>query len=159
MILVWFWFINSFDGFADPRRLALDRERIVGRPVHQRRIVMAEQNLAEADRRLDLLLPERAHALFAFAERSHQGFGGLLDVMLQIRIGTQCDFVDGKFAGVGPAHRDEIDQCSGFVDLTSYLIDGDPTNGTTGVLGADSIGNAEGFAPGRVIRLGIRATF
>ncbi len=48
---------------------------------------------------------------------------------------------------------------SGFVDLTSYLIDGDPNNGTTGVLGADSIGNTEGFASGRVVRLGLRATF
>jgi hypothetical protein len=48
---------------------------------------------------------------------------------------------------------------SGFVDLTSYLIDGDPNNGTTGVLGADGIGNAEGFSPGRVIRIGIRTTF
>jgi hypothetical protein len=48
---------------------------------------------------------------------------------------------------------------SGFVDLTSYLIDGDANNGSTGVLGADSIANAEGFAPGRVIRLGVRATF
>jgi hypothetical protein len=48
---------------------------------------------------------------------------------------------------------------SGFVDLTSYLIDGDPANGTTGVLGAGAIGNAEGFSPGRVIRLGLRAVF
>ena len=48
---------------------------------------------------------------------------------------------------------------SGFVDLTSFLIDGDPANGTTGVLGAGAIGNAEGFAPGRVVRLGLRATF
>jgi hypothetical protein len=48
---------------------------------------------------------------------------------------------------------------SGFVDLTSLLIDEDPHNGTTGVLGADAIGNAEGFSPGRVIRLGIRASF
>ena len=48
---------------------------------------------------------------------------------------------------------------SGFVDLTSFLIDEDPNNGTTGVLGADTIANAEGFAPGRVTRLGIRATF
>jgi hypothetical protein len=48
---------------------------------------------------------------------------------------------------------------SGFVDLTSYLIDGDPNNGTTAVLGADSIGNTEGFSPGRVVRLGLRATF
>jgi len=48
---------------------------------------------------------------------------------------------------------------SGFVDLTSYLIDGDPHNGTTGVLGADAIRNVEGFSPGRVVRIGIRATF
>jgi hypothetical protein len=48
---------------------------------------------------------------------------------------------------------------SGFVDLTSYLIDGDPANGTTGVLGADAISNVEGFSPGRVIRLGIRVTY
>jgi hypothetical protein len=48
---------------------------------------------------------------------------------------------------------------SGFVDLTSLLIDEDPNNGTTGVLGADAIANVEGFSPGRVIRLGIRATF
>jgi hypothetical protein len=48
---------------------------------------------------------------------------------------------------------------SGFVDLTSYLIDGDPNNGTTAVLGADSIGNSEGFSPGRVFRIGIRARF
>ena len=48
---------------------------------------------------------------------------------------------------------------SGFVDLTSYLVDGDPNNGTTGVLGADSIGNTEGFSPGRVLRLGLRARF
>lgn len=48
---------------------------------------------------------------------------------------------------------------SGFVQLDSALLEGDTNNGTTGVLGADSIGNAEGFAPGRVIRLGLRATF
>ena len=48
---------------------------------------------------------------------------------------------------------------SGFVDLTSFLIDDDPANGTTGVLGAGAIGNAEGFSPGRVVRLGVRATF
>jgi hypothetical protein len=48
---------------------------------------------------------------------------------------------------------------SGFVDLTSYLIDGDPNNGTTGVLGADAIGNSEGFSAARVFRIGIRATF
>jgi hypothetical protein len=48
---------------------------------------------------------------------------------------------------------------SGFADLTSYLVDGVADNGTTGVLGGDTIANAEGFAPGRVIRIGIRATF
>jgi hypothetical protein len=48
---------------------------------------------------------------------------------------------------------------SGFVDLTSFLVDEVPANGTTGVLGAGAIGNAEGFSPGRVVRLGLRATF
>jgi Carboxypeptidase regulatory-like domain len=48
---------------------------------------------------------------------------------------------------------------SGFVDLTSLLIDEDPQNGETGVLGAGAIGNSEGFSPGRVIRLGLRARF
>jgi hypothetical protein len=43
--------------------------------------------------------------------------------------------------------------------MQGYLEDGDPNNGTTGVLGAGSIGNAEGFATGRVFRIGIRATF
>jgi Carboxypeptidase regulatory-like domain len=47
----------------------------------------------------------------------------------------------------------------GFVDLTDFLIDGIADNGTTGVLGADTVGNAEGFAAGRVIRLGVRLRF
>jgi hypothetical protein len=48
---------------------------------------------------------------------------------------------------------------SGFTDLTDALVNDVPDNGTTGVLGADTIANAEGFSPGRVIRIGIRATF
>jgi hypothetical protein len=48
---------------------------------------------------------------------------------------------------------------SGFVDLTDFLANGDPANGTTAVLGAGTIANAEGFSPGRVFRLGVRATF
>jgi Carboxypeptidase regulatory-like domain len=48
---------------------------------------------------------------------------------------------------------------SSFVDLTGWLADGDPNNGTTAVLGGDTIGNAELFSTGRVVRLGIRATF
>jgi hypothetical protein len=48
---------------------------------------------------------------------------------------------------------------SGFVDLTDFLANGEPDNGTTAVLGAGAIANAEGFATGRVFRLGIRATF
>jgi hypothetical protein len=49
-----------------------------------------------------------------------------------------------------------------FSDLTEFLNDGVVDNGVTGVLGAggvDQIRNVEGFAPGRVFRLGIRATF
>jgi hypothetical protein len=48
---------------------------------------------------------------------------------------------------------------SGFVQLDDFLINGDANNGTTGVLGADVIDNKEGFAPGRVFRIGLRATF
>jgi hypothetical protein len=47
----------------------------------------------------------------------------------------------------------------GFMDLTSYLLEGDANNGTTAVLGADTVGNVEGFSPGRVIRLGLRVRF
>jgi hypothetical protein len=46
-----------------------------------------------------------------------------------------------------------------FSNLTDFLNDGVTDNGVTGVLGAGSIANVEGFAPGRVFRIGIRATF
>ncbi len=46
-----------------------------------------------------------------------------------------------------------------FAQLDDFLVNGDPHNGTTGVLGASTISNVEGFSPGRVFRLGIRATF
>jgi Carboxypeptidase regulatory-like domain len=48
---------------------------------------------------------------------------------------------------------------SGFVQLDDSLVNGDPANGITGVLGADTIANTEGFSPGRVIRLGLRVMF
>ena len=41
----------------------------------------------------------------------------------------------------------------GFMDLTDYLISGEPDNGTTAALDADTVGSVEGFAVGRVIRL------
>jgi hypothetical protein len=47
----------------------------------------------------------------------------------------------------------------GFMDLTSYLLEGDTDNGTTAVLGADTVGNAEGFSAGRVVRFGVRMRF
>jgi hypothetical protein len=47
----------------------------------------------------------------------------------------------------------------GFSQLDDFLVNGDPNNGTTAVLGADQIANQEGFAPGRVFRIGIRASF
>lgn len=47
----------------------------------------------------------------------------------------------------------------GFVDLTDYLLNGLENNGTTAVLGADTVGNAEGFSAGRVIRVGLRFRF
>jgi hypothetical protein len=48
---------------------------------------------------------------------------------------------------------------TGFMDLTDYLVNGIAENGITGVLGADTVNNAEGFSAGRVIRFGLRATF
>jgi len=47
----------------------------------------------------------------------------------------------------------------GFVDLTDYLLGGSASNGRTAVLGADTVGNAEGFSAGRVIRFGLRMRF
>jgi hypothetical protein len=47
----------------------------------------------------------------------------------------------------------------GFANLSDALVNGVPDNGTTGVLGGDTINNVEGFAPGRVFRIGLRATF
>ncbi len=48
---------------------------------------------------------------------------------------------------------------SAFHNLEPYLENGDLNDGTTAVLGADTISNAEGFSPGRIFRLGLRATF
>jgi len=48
---------------------------------------------------------------------------------------------------------------SEFVQLDDFLVNGDPNNGTTGVLGGGTIANTEGFSPGRVIRLGVRVMF
>jgi hypothetical protein len=47
----------------------------------------------------------------------------------------------------------------GFSQLDDWLIDGETDNGTTANLGAGAIANQEGFAPGRVFRIGLRATF
>jgi hypothetical protein len=48
---------------------------------------------------------------------------------------------------------------SGFLDLTDYLINGIPDNGTMGVLGSDAEGNVEGFAVSRRLTLGARIRF
>jgi hypothetical protein len=48
---------------------------------------------------------------------------------------------------------------SGFTQLDSYLTDGEVNNGTAAALGAGTIANAEGFSPGRVFRIGLRARF
>jgi hypothetical protein len=49
---------------------------------------------------------------------------------------------------------------SGFVQLDDFLVNTPgELNGITGALGSDTIANAEGFSPGRVIRLGLRVMF
>ena len=47
----------------------------------------------------------------------------------------------------------------GFMDLTDFLINGEAANGTTAVLGADTVVSTEGFSVGRVVRLGVRLRF
>jgi carboxypeptidase family protein/TonB-dependent receptor-like protein len=47
----------------------------------------------------------------------------------------------------------------GFMDLTDYLLGGTADNGRAAVLGADTVGNAEGFSAGRVVRFGLRMRF
>lgn len=47
----------------------------------------------------------------------------------------------------------------GFLDLNDYLFNGTVDNGTTAVLGADTVGNSEGFSAGRVVRFGLRMRF
>ena len=95
---------------------------VFGGPVHQRGIVAAEQDLAEADRRLGLHLAVGARLAVAAAQRLHQAFGRLLDIMLQVGIGPQRDLVDGEFAGIVPAGRDEIDQRGDLLDLAASIL-------------------------------------
>ena len=52
-----------------------------------------------------------------------------------------------------PFYGDEFSQ------VDSWVIDAEADNGTMANLGSGSIANQEGFAPGRVIRIGLRATF
>jgi hypothetical protein len=42
----------------------------------------------------------------------------MLDIMLQVGKGAQRDFIDGEFAGINSAHRDEIDQIGDRLVLT-----------------------------------------
>lgn len=46
-----------------------------------------------------------------------------------------------------------------FTNMDDYLENGIANNGVTAVLGGDTIGSAEGFSPGRVFLIGVRATF
>jgi hypothetical protein len=47
----------------------------------------------------------------------------------------------------------------GFMDVTDYVLGGTVDNGMTALLGADNVGNAEGFSAGRVLRFGLRVRF
>jgi hypothetical protein len=57
-----------------------------------------------------------------------------------------------------PQFIEYYDDC-GFCQVDSWVIDGEPSNGTMANVGAGAINSAEGFSPGRVIRIGVRATF
>jgi hypothetical protein len=47
----------------------------------------------------------------------------------------------------------------GFSQVDDYVLDGTVDNGTTANVGSGAIANQEGFSPGRVIRVGLRASF
>ena len=113
---------------------------------------MAEQDLAEADRGLDLRLPVGARLGVAAAQRLHQALGGLLDIVLQVGIGPQRHLVDGEFAGIGAAHRDEIDQGGGLLDLGRVDLrrGGDVLVGALAQDAADPAGHALDFRLQRV---------
>jgi hypothetical protein len=74
-------------------------------------------DLAEADCRLGLHLTVSAPLGVAATQRLHQALGGSLDVMLQVGLGPQRHLVDGEFAGIGAAHRHEVDQGGDLFDL------------------------------------------
>src|SRR5579863_4417474 len=99
------------------RRFALADRSVFGGPAHQRRIIGAEQQVAEADRRGYLCLAVSPVLALAAAQGLHQCLGGLLDIVLKIGVGPQRDLIDRQFAGIGAAYRDEFDQRSRIINL------------------------------------------
>ncbi len=117
----------------------------------------------------DAFFNQQAYALPAPGKLGNAGKGSLLGPgTWVVNFGIYKDIVaKGKFRLQFSALLDNafnhpqffVPYGDGFAQLDDWLINGDPNNGTTGVLGSGSILNQEGFATGRVVRLGIRATF
>jgi hypothetical protein len=117
----------------------------------------------------DAFFSQQAYALPAPGKLGNAGKGSLLGAgTWVVNFGIYKDIVKaGKFRMQLSATLDNafnhpqffVPYGDGFAQLDDWLINGDPNNGTTAVLGSGSIANQEGFAPGRVIRLGLRATF
>ena len=76
--------------------------------------------------------------------------------MLQVGIGPQGDFVDGEFAGIGAAHRHEVDQGGDLVDLRGVDLGagGDILVGALAQDTADPAGHALDLRLQRVGNLG-----
>jgi hypothetical protein len=73
----------------------------------------------------------------------------------QLRVTLDNAFNHPQFY-VDPAARDR------FLNLTQYLVGGLPvttSNGTTNVLGSVGVGNPDGFAVGRIVRVGLHVRF
>ena len=64
-----------------------------------------------------------AGASVAAAQRLHQRFRRLLDILLQVGIGPQGHLVDRELARIGAADRDEIDQGYDLIDDVGMLTD------------------------------------
>jgi hypothetical protein len=73
----------------------------------------------------------------------------------QLRVTLDNAFNHPQFY-VDPAARDR------FLNLSQYLVGGLPvttSNGTTNVLGSVGVGNPDGFAVGRIVRVGLHVRF
>ena len=80
-------------------------------------IVVTENHAAQANRRVDLGLPEQAVGITSVAQGIKQNVGAGLEILRQFRMSPQGDLAERKFAGISAAGIDEFDPCLDFIDI------------------------------------------